>query len=60
MTEPVGTKPFRTPRRPKIVVGLPVQDPLAAGQAEARLRDVFPDHDIVILGGAAGMMEVRG
>lgn len=46
--------------RPKLVFGIPQLDPLSAQQVEGMLKPIFPGHDIVLLGGMVGMMEVRG
>lgn len=57
---PILDTPIYQPPKPKLVFGIPSTDPLAASQIEARLRELFPRHDIVLLGGLFGMMEVNG
>ncbi len=60
----VEVTPMQT-NRPKICIGIPpAPDPLQAQQVgkqvEAMLQPLFPGHDIVVLIGFSGMMEVRG
>ena len=46
-------------RRRTIVMGLPASpDPLQATQIEKQLKELFPNHDVILLGGMVGMMEV--
>ncbi len=57
---PIQVTAVYQPPKPKLVFGIPSVDQLSAMKLEAMLQGLFPRHEIVLLGGFAGMMEVRG